>query len=296
MKNVERDDGLLDDSAREIASRAGLELRSRAMRRVHVGLCGWNSAARSVISHLQSSLAAAHQEFKITVISEPVEKSCLEECTRDVGFVFGDPTQGSVLQNAGVGDMDALVVLADRMSAEREEFSDHRALMVCLAANELSEDLHIVAEVLRSKNQEHFDRLPSVEVVSVEDLTEKLLAQAVISPGITRIFIELLTTTQDSNEIYIVPVPERWLGRPYSRIAEEIRSGEEPVIAIGYRYPRPNGSQAVVLNPRQKKSEIEGAVSWRHRVLEAGDALIVMAYEEPVWLAAEEETEAAAGA
>lgn len=254
--------------------------RRRAPR---IGICGWNDEARAVIRQLQESVIATHQDFEITVIDGPASQDIAEECTRNVRFVFGDPTRSRTLENAGVGEMESLVVLADHSDPARESISDHRALVICLAAREVNSGLHLVAEVLQSENQEHFERLKGVEIVSVEDLAEKLLAQAVISPGITSVFLELLTATEDSNEIYLVQVPSRWEGRSFSEIAADIQDSDPPTLALGYRTAPRDGRPVVVLNPRQRKSERRGAVDWRQQRLGSGDALVVMAYEEPSW-------------
>jgi Trk K+ transport system NAD-binding subunit len=140
-----------------------------------------------------------------------------------------------------------------------------------------------VAEVLQSGNQEHFQRIAGVEIVSIEDLTEKLLAQAVISPGITKVYLELLTATTDSNEIYIVPVPAPWEGKPFGQVATLLHEGERPTIALGYRTTSRSGHPVMVLNPQRSKTERHGVVDWWNRPLEVGDALIVMAYEAPGW-------------
>jgi len=266
--------------AAEAASKSG-SVDSR--RTARIGICGWNVEAQAVIRQLQETVIASHQEFEITVIDGPTTEDVKAECTRNVRFVFGDPTRREILDNAGVGEMEALVVLADRSSAQSERASDHRALVVCLAAREANPGLHLIAEVLESENQEHFQRIADVEIVSVEDLAEKLLAQAVISPGITTVFLELLTATEDSNEIYVVPVPECWLGRPFGRIAEDIQSDDFPAVALGYRTTTRDGRAVTVLNPRKRKAQRHGVVDWWQQPLAESDALVVMAFEEPSW-------------
>ncbi len=248
-----------------------------------IGICGWNDQARAVISQLQESVIASHQEFEITVIDGPTGGGGKHECSSGVRFVFGDPTRSAVLENAGVNDMETLVVLADRGGAESERFSDHRSLVICLSARDVKPDLHLVVEVLQSANQEHFERLAGVEVVSVEDLAEKLLAQAVISVGITSVFLELLTATEDSNEVYVVPVPERWRGKTFSHIAVEVEESELAVVVLGYRAMPAEGRPVIVLNPRHRKTERGGVVDWRQQPLVSEDALVVMAFEEPDW-------------
>lgn len=282
MSETTRDDsdGPLGSTGRDGESTPAPDVVGRASR---VGICGWSDEARAVVSQLQSSVKATHQDFQITIIDGPVKQADQRECSRNVRFVFGDPTRSAVLENAGVGEMETLVILADRTDEASERFSDHRTLMVCLAARQVSPEVHLIAEVLNSGNQEHFERIPGTEIVSVEDLAEKLLAQAVISPGITGIFLELLTATEDSNEIYVVPVPPRWQGAAFSQVALEIEQSDPPIIALGYRTTPADGAPVTVLNPGHRRTELHGVVDWRQRSLGDGDSLVVMAYQEPAW-------------
>jgi len=251
-----------------------------------IGICGWSSEARSVIEQLRETVIAAHHSFSVTVISEPERTGFSQQTNGDLHeharFVIGDPTRRLVLKNAGVREFRSLVILADRSDPESAAYSDHRALMIALSATAVNPSLHVIVELLHSENREHFERLPTVEVVSVEELAEKLLAQAVVNPGITDVYLELLTATEDSNEVYIVPVPEPWVGRSFQEIYADLLQAGEAVIPIGYRTPEPNGSgQVVILNPRTKERTRDGVSNWRGYNLEQGDGLVVIAYEEP---------------
>jgi len=274
-----------DRPTAEPEPRPEARLAATPNRRVtRIGICGWSDESRAVVKQLQDSVIADHQDFQITVIANRSNHRVNEEeCTRNVRFVFADPTRRSELDNAGVCNMESLVVLADRGGSDGERSSDHRTLVVCLAAREVNPEVHLVAEVLHSENQEYFERIDGVEIVSVEDLAEKLLAQAVVSPGITQVYLELLTATEDSNEVYVVPVPPRWQGEPFDSIAAELLKNEPPIVALGYRSNPPSGQAVVVLNPQLQRGKRRGVVDWRRYPLGSEDSLVVMAYEEPSW-------------
>lgn len=255
-------------------------------REATIGVCGWGSEARSVIEQLRESVIAAHQRFSVTVIDEPERLGFAETRNGDlhehVRFVVGDPTRKRVLENAGLREFRSLVILADRSGDEAAVYSDHRALMIALSATALNPSLHIIVELLHSKNREHFEHMPTVEVVSVEELAEKLLAQAVVNPGITEVYLELLTATADSNEVYIVPVPAAWVGRSFRDVYADLLEAEEAMIPIGYRVPAPAGNgQVVVLNPGRKEQTRNGVSSWKGYELSEDDGLVVISYEQP---------------
>lgn len=255
--------------------------------RSRVGICGWNEEARAVVDQLREPTIACHHEFLVTVICDPARESLGKangSYHDNVTFVVGDPCRRRVLENAGLSSFDDLVILGNEGEDGNAEHADHRSLMIALAAHDLRPDLHTVVEVLDSENREHFERLANVEIVSIQELSEKLLAQAAISPGITEVFMELLTATEDSNEVYIVPVPDRWVGWSFQSIYGAIVESGEPVVPLGYRVSHEeDGRPVVVLNPGQKPGKKRGVVNWRGYELRGADSLVLVAYEEPRW-------------
>lgn len=251
-------------------------------------ICGWTEKTREILEQLQSAVVAAHHRFLITVLCETsrakFEKTNGDYLQQDVCFIFGDPTRREVLENAGLAEMDSLVILSEGKSGKLRKYADHRTLMIALAASDVNSKLHIVAEVLDSQNQEHFSRVPQTEVVSVDDIAEKILAQAVISPGITKVFLELLTATEDSNEVYLVNVPSSWVGSSFHQIYRLLVESREAIILLGYEtHSSKTKLPALVLNPRQDHTLEDGVTNWREYELQAGDRLVVLAYEQPRW-------------
>ena len=259
------------------------------MQDIRIGICGWSDEAREIIHQLQDPVIASRYRFYVTVICDPGSTDFRQEngdgIHQNVGFVFGDCTKRDVLQNAGIDEFRSLVVLAQRTDPQTIRYSDHRSLMVALAAADLHPGLHVIAEVLESKNKEHFERLDNVEIISVEDLAEKILAQAVISPGITEVFDRLLTATRDSNEVYLVPVPGQWVGRTFEQVYRALVESDQEVILLGYQTTatKEGRKRTLVLNPTHERSERDGAVNCRKYELQSEDSLVTVAYEEPAW-------------
>lgn len=234
--------------------RVPCEPRRRSLR---VGIAGGAAEAPALTRRLEEWARAGGRELSTVAFGE-------EARTR-----FG-------LERGGIDGLDCLLVPGERDGKSSAGCVDHESLLVALAASELRPDLHVVVRIHDPRSRVHFLRLPGAEVVSTGEIAEKLLAQAAVSPGITEVYMELLTATDDSNEIYLVPVPERWLGRSYRSVDEELIGSSceaEPVIALGYRTPCPDGGPAeVVLDPCGRG----------HR-FGAGDSLIVLAYGAPAW-------------
>lgn len=261
--------------------------RRAGRKEVKVGICGWNPESRDIIGQLQAQVITDKYKFSFKIICPPkttlAEESEKKGAPQNVSFVFGDPLKRETLKNAGVSEFRSLVIVADRSTPEAAKYSDHRSLMVALAARELNKDLHLVVEVLESENREHFQSIKNLEIVSVEDLAEKIMAQTVISPGITEVFERLLTATKDTNEIYLAPVPEPWLGKTFSQVYQAILESRQEVCLLGYESLTARNDRVLILNPSREQQQRNGAVNWREYAMKEGDSLVVMAYEFPDW-------------
>lgn len=261
--------------------------RRTERREIKVGICGWNPESRDIIAQLQAPVISRKYKFSLKIICRPnvpvateSEKNGVPE---NVSFVFGDPLKREVLRNAGISEFRSLVIVADRSTPEAAKYSDHRSLMIALAARDLNKGLHLVVEVLESENREHFESIKDLEIVSVEDLAEKIMAQTVISPGITEVFERLLTATKDTNEIYLAPVPKPWLGKTFCEIYRGILESKEEVCLLGYESWNSQRDRVLILNPSRNRKERNGAVNWQEYEMNEGDSLVVMAYELPDW-------------
>ncbi len=256
---------------------------------IRVGICGWNRQAEAVLDQLRDPVISRHHRFHATIIYDPasddVARGRKAHSDDDgVEFFHGDASRRRVLEDAGIGSFSSLLILADRAGGVNPRTSDQRSLVTALAAEDAAPDLHKVVEVLDSQSCEHFSRIPSVEFVSIQDLSEKLLAQAVVSPGITHTFQELLTATERSNEIYITPVLARWIGSTFEGIFSDLARSPEAVTLVGFRTVRSEAApQALVLNPPCRRRLGRRDDHTRDYEMQDGDSLVVMAYEEPVW-------------
>lgn len=165
-------------------------------------------------------------------------------------------------------------------------------------------NLRIVVEVTNARNRQHFERIRGVEVVSISNLVEKLVAQAGMSPEVTRVFDQLLRNRRwevrqegerppdlmikrvDHHLVQLNEKSEVGAGATvtYDSVAQELHRSERDVVLIGYRCARldpegePTGEVALVLNPPHRRRERDGVEYWRHRPLRDGDALVLLTH------------------
>jgi hypothetical protein len=150
---------------------------------------------------------------------------------------------------------------------------------------------HIVAQVSRPIDPVAREALGLDEVVASHEMGGRLLAQTVTSPGITHFFDEILSSEDDSNEVYSCPMPQElcigqaqfW--RVIEYYARRYRKGY-PVLPVGLRVTARSGeyatasnghaSAATLLNPTVSELEKFGV-----RTFERQDQVLFLA-DEPV--------------
>lgn len=240
----------------------------------HIIICNWNEKGLPIIKELHAPIV--HQKRPIVIVSDHLEAVDLPDKEdipelEDVYLIKGDPTQEHTLKRANLPLAFSVIVLAD---PEQKHLADAKNVLVCMAIKSLCQreegSMHnIMVEGVDPKNLEHLGRAGATEIVSAEDFSLKLLAQAALHPGLSIVYERLLTISAESNEVYLEPVPLAFHGKSFteaSRMLDETRSSDNPVLALGAI--RDN---KIVINPRN------GAFG----TFRDGDQLVMIAWEQP---------------
>ena len=196
--------------------------------------------------------------------------------------VEGNPTNQEDLLEVGTARARAAVILAD---PEQGELADARSTLVAMAIERQNPQVHTVMELIASQNRVHLKTTGVNEVVCLGELSEKLIAQSCITPGVKNIFHHLLSSREDTNQIFVRPLPPALAGLSYREIAGRFIRSSVPCILCGFgklgasssgaQKRRSFASRVFVVNPRAG-----GDPGKNTRLLE-GDQLLVIAREPP---------------
>lgn len=168
------------------------------------------------------------------------------------------------------------------LAADEETDPDATSALVALAVSRLCKGRRrprLVAELVDRAKRAHLEDAGVDEIVCSTDLGLGVLAQAAISPGMSLLYADLLSYTEESPELYTVEAecyPGEFVGKSFQEIASALnthRHGPNPAILVGVR----RGDE-VYLNPR---AERRAAVARRFERLAEGDILVVLAYSPP---------------
>ncbi|UCE74394.1 MAG: TAXI family TRAP transporter solute-binding subunit [Methanomassiliicoccales archaeon] len=259
----------------------------------HVLICNWTSKIDGVIAQLRSN--AIRKKRRIIIIAQPDEKyeTDMHPSTAkypDVHIFPSDPTSVETFKHKDVNiwGAKAILILADDKYADDP---DMRSLKILFAVKSVIKSAqkkpNIIVELSKPEPaiEDRMKKEGADKVISYADITHKLLAQAVITPGAINFVQEILTVEEKSNEVYELDIKEilqkirndyRDAGREctYRDFANEIAKKYEKkyhdvITVIGVR-----SEGKLHINPKGKdfsKIYKDGTI----------DTAVVLAWEEP---------------
>ncbi len=191
--------------------------------------------------------------------------------------VIGCPTNEGDLRKARITTAQAAVILADPAHGA---LADARSTLVALAIERENPQVHTVMELLSSVSRVHLQASEVNEIICLGEISEKLIAQSCISPGVKSIFLHLLTTGRGTNQVFIAPLPRPLRGESYRDLARRVITSGAPYVLCGYIRLAPghedgDDGRTFVINPRA--DETPGKDS----PLQQGDQLVLLAHDPP---------------
>jgi len=265
----------------------------------HFVICNWNDLGDDIVRQLHAAVTGDMRP--IVIVTETPEAVPQTESTvvpdpyRNVFVIPGDPTSDRILARANIAAADTAIVLSDPSQGPH---ADTKSVLIALAIEAIEPQVHTIVELLSSKNRIQFQHTSVDEVICVDELTEKLLAQAAITHGLSEFYTRLLTATDDTNEVYAIDVPEAFHGKTYRELeAALISYTEEDVILVGVQTIESGTTDGQVLhgrrgatfrdrlltiNPHQQAEgpDVELCVT-RDHVLTPDDRVFVIGYRPP---------------
>ncbi len=192
----------------------------------HILICGWTDRSREVLNQL---FAPDLAELNPVVIVDPQIKAPPVDHPL-LKAIQGDPTDWTVLEKANARRAKAAIILADGEGGDPNAV-DARSLLIALAIETLQPDVYSCVEVLNPDNVVHFERANVDEVISVSEISNRLVVQAALSPGVSKVIVDMLTFGE-GEEVYKVPVPEAFVGSTFADLAGALMS-EQGMVLIG---------------------------------------------------------------
>lgn len=250
----------------------------------HVVVVNCNEKVAGIVEELQSGGTRAPLSVVLLVHDRGLWEANPQWHPRPaegVGFyvIFGRPHESGVLERASMRRARAAVILADPLQGV---LTDARSTLAAVALERANPQVHTVQELTLSINREHLSRMNVDEVVCLGEISEKLIAQSCITPGVKSIFQQLLTTKEGTPQIFLPEIPLALHQKSYRELARLAIERQAPFIPLGYvihtPVPRTAGPRkgvaatSICINPRKSARDIP---------LTGHSQLAVMAYDAP---------------
>ena len=224
----------------------------------HVIIC--NCPSTEKVLQLVRELRANNQYSACTyvLVTEKFDELPDEFKETDVIFLKGNPMYEDVLLKANVTECDGVIVLAnDPLDPDSDIQTFAIGAIVEMISSEYNRDIKVVTELVSKKNFKMMRRAQTDGIVSTDGITDCLLVQEYLYPGLHEVFQQIITNIEGS-QFYIFDT--RLDGFKVSDIQVAVLEHPENLQVIGiFKNGHP------ILNPPKTIK------------IEAGDRLIMLA-------------------
>jgi len=199
----------------------------------HILLLGWNEEGEALLDQLLKRLPP---DIPLVLVNnQPAER--MEALiglypAKPPIYLRGDYSREEVLLKANVLQAFKAIILADRQPEETAVQVDQRTLFTALTLKAMHPKIRILAELLRQENRTYLERAGAEDVLIRGQYDSSLLAGAIASPGIFRIFTTLLTG--EGQGLWSVEIPGRFQGRRLTELAAHLRDQHQSLLIAIY--------------------------------------------------------------
>lgn len=225
----------------------------------HILLCGRVKNAREILDQLFAPDLKTHHP--VVIIDPHIEEAPRDH--PDLAVIQGDPTETAVLEQANAKRACAAIILADREN-ENVNVADARSLLIVLAIETIQPEIYSCVEVLNPDNAVHFRRVNADEEIPVAKVSNSLVVQSALNPGLSRIITDMLTFGE-GEELYRLAVPPAFVGKTFTDLGTTLMQ-QEAMVLIGVAS---EDGQRIVNSHRAKY------------VFQEEDYIFVLAEDEP---------------
>lgn len=250
----------------------------------HVVICNCNEKVRAIVEELHTGNGQPPLDIVLLIQDRNLWQSNPSWHPRMTGqakiiTIYGSPFDKDCLDAACIQKARAAIILAD---PNQGQLADAQSTLMAVAIEKQNPQVHTIQELILSINREHLKAMNVDEVVCLGEISEKLIAQSCITPGVKNIFEDLLTTAEGTSQVYLPPIDPALSGMSYRQISRACIIAQAPFIVIGFvvcppqtiltREGRNMIKSSFMVNPKNAGKDLH---------LSDYDKLIVIAYEPP---------------
>lgn len=181
-------------------------------------------------------------------------------------FVSGNPAEEEVLIQANILEAKSVAIFSDDRN-DHAEYSDGKTLLTASRVEHISKkydrNIYTIVEVKKDNHITLFEHANVDEFILSNDSVSRLIAQAAINHGSSRLFKQMLSNT-DGENIYEIPARPEW--KTYKEAAMELfesgatllSDGSSLDVARRHKESIPEGSKLFIICDEETYRKIVG--------------------------------------
>ena len=195
----------------------------------HILILGWPEDAEALLDQLLRRLSPT---IPVVLINKapPEQMDAVKERypQHQIFYLRGDYSREDILLKANVFGAIKAIILADRQPGETAAQVDQRTLFTALTLKALHAKIRIMGELLRPENRAYLERAGAEEVLIRGQYDSSLLAGAIASPALFRIYTALLMG--DGQGLWDVEIPSQFHGRPLGELSAFLQEQNQGIL------------------------------------------------------------------
>ncbi len=222
----------------------------------HIVICGWNQHAEEVLQGLTTyGLVKGTPLVLINELSvDEVDAIKLRYGKYNLKCLRGNYVYEDVLLRANITKAKFALIMADISGTHDKERLDERTTLAALAIKSLAPAVKTIAELLDGENKQHLKRANVDEIIVRGEHIGSLLASAINSPGIPRVFASILSLS-DGNKLWRVEIPKQFIGRTFRELSAYFREQHQAIL-IGFLQEKKSVKLADLLSDNPSEIDI----------------------------------------
>ena len=197
----------------------------------HIVICGWNQHTEEVLQVLTTY--GTIDDTPIILINEltvdDIDSFKLKYSKYNLKFLRGNYVHEDVLLRANIAKAKFALIMADTSGSHPLDRIDERTTLAALTIKSIAPKVKTIAELLDGENRQHLKRANVDEIIVRGEHVGSLLASAINSPGLPKIFSSILSLT-DTNKLWRVEIPRSFIGRTFKELSTFYREKQHAIL------------------------------------------------------------------
>lgn len=201
---------------------------------------------------------------KEIVIIDHLERAPIE--SDHVHFISGNPAEEEVLLKANILEAKSVAIFSDDRN-DQAEYADGKTLLTASRVEHISKkydrNIYTIVEVKKDKHIALFEHANVDEFILSNDSVSRLMAQASLHHGSSKLFNQMLSN-KDGDNLYAISVKPQW--KTYRDAAMDLfdmgavllSDGNSLDIARRHQESIPNGAQLFILCDEETYRRVVG--------------------------------------